>query len=68
MLQGLSRGLRFLMDFDSEYLLGMVCRDSRNQAILDVLRAAGAEGLLPKDIHARVAKYGLKHHHVTRSR
>jgi hypothetical protein len=66
MLRGLSRGLSSLMDFDSEYLLGMVCQDSRDQAILDMLRAAGAEGLLPRDIHARVAKFGLKYHHITR--
>jgi hypothetical protein len=30
------------------------------------VRAAGAEGLLPRGIHARVAKCGLKYHHVTR--
>ena len=66
MLRGLSRGLSHLMDFDSEYLIGMVCRDSRDQAILDVLRAAGSDGLSPKEIHARVRRYGLKYHHITR--
>jgi hypothetical protein len=35
MLQGLSRGFSSIMDFNSEYLLGMVCRHNRNQAILD---------------------------------
>lgn len=66
MLKGLSRGLNHLMDYESDYLLGIAVQDSRDQAILDVLRAAGREGLLPKDIHARVAKYGLQYHHVTR--
>ena len=66
MLRGLSRGLSHLMDFDSEYLVNMVCRDSRDRAILDVLRAAGSAGLPPKKIHARVRRYGLKYHHITR--
>ena len=66
MLTGLSRGLSHLMDFDSEYLVNMVCRDSRDRAILDVLRAAGSTGLSPKKIHAKVRRYGLKYHHITR--
>ena len=66
MLRGLTLGLSHLMDFDSQYLLSMVCRDSRDEAILDVLRAAGANGLSPKEIHAQVRRYGLKYHHVTR--
>ena len=67
MLRGLSHGLSHLMDFDSEYLVNMVCRDSRDQAILDVLLAAGSAGLSPKQIHAKVRRYGLKYHHITRS-
>jgi len=66
MLKGLSLGLSHLMDFDSEYLVNMVCRDSRDEVILDVLRAAGPDGLSPKEIHARVRRYGLKYHHITR--
>jgi len=66
MLKGLTYGLRHLMIFDSQYLIDMVCQDSRDGAILDVLCAAGANGLSPKEIHARVAKYGLKYHHITR--
>jgi len=66
MLRGLSRGLSHLMDFDSEYLVNMVCRDSRDEVILDVLRTAGSDGLSPKEIHAKVRRYGLKYHHITR--
>jgi len=66
MLRGLSLGLKHLMDFDSQYLVNMVCRDSRDEAILDVLHAAGSTGLSPKEIHARVRRYGLKYHHITR--
>ena len=66
MLKGLSLGLSHLMDFEFEYLVNMVCRDSRDRAILDVLRAAGPAGLSPKQIHAKVRRYGLKYHHVSR--
>jgi len=66
MLRGLTLGLSHLMDFDSQYLIDMVCQDSRDGAILDVLRAAGANGLSPKEIHAQVRCYGLKYHHITR--
>ena len=44
----------------------MVCRDSRDRVILNVLRAAGPAGLSPKQIHAKVHRYGLKYHHITR--
>ena len=66
MLKGLSLGLSHLMDFDSEYLVNMVCHDSRDHVILDALRAAGSDGLSPKQIHAKVRRYGLKYHHITR--
>ena len=66
MLKGLTYGLRHLMNFDSQYLIDMVCQDSRDSAILDVLRAVGADGLSPKEIHARVKGCGLKYHHITR--
>ena len=66
MLRGLSRGLSHLMDFDSGYLVNMVCRDSRDRTILDVLLAAGSDGLSPKETHAKVRRYGLKYHHITR--
>ena len=66
MLRGLSLGLSYMMDFDSAYLIRMVCCDSRDEAILDVLRAAGPDGLSPQKIHFKVRRYGLKYHHITR--
>ena len=66
LVKGISLGLGYLMDFDSEYLVGMVCCDSRDEMILDVLRAAGSDGLSPKEIHFKVRRYGLKYHHITR--
>lgn len=63
------RGLRYELrrqDYGSAYLFDLVCRDSRDEAILSVLREVGPNGLLPRDIHAKVAKFGLQYHHVTR--
>jgi len=66
MLRGLSLGLSHLMDYDSEYLVKMVCRDSRDEMILDVLHECGPAGLSPKEIYFKVRRYGLKYHHITR--
>jgi len=66
MLRGLSLGLSHLMDYDSEYLVKMVCRDSRDEMILDVLHECGPAGLSPKEIYFKVCRYGLKYHHITR--
>jgi len=66
MLRGLSQGLTHLIDFDAAYLISIVCRDSRDRVILDVLRAAGPAGLSPKQIYTHVRRYGLKYHHISR--
>jgi hypothetical protein len=66
MLKGLSLGLSHLMDYPSEYLVTMVCRDSRDEMILDVLRECGPAGLSPREIFLKVRRYGLKYHHITR--
>lgn len=63
---GLARGLSYMMDFDSDYLVKMVCHDSRDEIILNVLHECGPAGLSPKEIHFKVRRYGLKYHHVTR--
>jgi len=63
---GLSRGLSYMMDFESAYLIRMVCRDSRDEVILDVLHECGPAGLSPKEIFLKVRRYGLKYHHISR--
>ena len=66
MLRGLSLGLSHLMDYPGEYLLKMICHDSRDEIILDVLHECGPAGLSPKEIFLKVRRYGLKYHHITR--
>ena len=65
MLRGMRYELRH-QDYGPTYLFDLVCQDSRDEAILDMLREAGPTGLLPRDIHAKVAKFGLQYHHITR--
>jgi hypothetical protein len=65
-LRQLTFGLRHLMEFDSQFLEETVCQDSRDEAILQVLRQSYPEGKLPKDIWHDVHRHGLQYHHVTR--
>jgi len=66
MLRGLSLGLSHLMDYPGDYLVKMICRDSRDEMVLDVLHECGPAGLSPKEIFLKVRRYGLKYHHVSR--
>jgi len=54
------------MDYPGEYLVKMICRDRRDEMILDVLHECGPAGLSPKEIFLKVQRYGLKYHHITR--
>jgi len=65
MVRGLSFGLRHFMEYDREYLIDLVCLDSRGEAILDILRGAGPDGLMSGEIYAKVRGYGSRYHHVT---
>ena len=62
----LSLGLSYLMDYKSDYLIKMVCYDSRDEIILDLLHESGPAGLSPKEIFFKMRRYGLKYHHITR--
>ena len=65
-VSGLSLGLSYLMDYKSDYLIKMVCHDSRDELILDLLHESGSAGLSPKDIFFKMRRYGLKYHHISR--
>ena len=47
MLRGLSLGLHRIMDFDANYLVGLVCVDSRDLLIMQALREIYPRGLGP---------------------
>lgn len=61
MIQGLEH--EFL--FDTEYIRDISCKDEVDQAIIDVLRNAGAAGILPRDIALQLRKYKLNPWNVT---
>jgi hypothetical protein len=44
----------------------VICRDDVDLAIVDELLGAGSEGMLPKDIAARLAMHKVTWWHVSR--
>ena len=61
MIQGLEH--EFL--FDTEYIVEVACKDEVDEAIIDVLRSAGAAGKLPRDVANELKRYKLKPWNVT---
>ena len=66
MLKGLTRGLSYMIKFDTKDLTRIACKDNRDEVLLDLLVGAGPEGLWVKTIYEQMRRYGLKYHHVTR--
>lgn len=61
MIQGLEH--EFL--FDTEYIVDIACKDEVDEAIVDVLRSAGAAGKLPRDVANELKRYKLNPWNVT---
>jgi len=67
MLRGLSLGLHRIMDFDANYLIGLVCADSRDLVILQALREIYPHGLGPKKLQKLLWRHAaLKSHNFSR--
>jgi len=62
----LEKGLCDFLKFEQPYLQQVICRDEIDLAIIDILLGAGSEGMLPKDIAARLASYKVSRWHVSR--
>jgi hypothetical protein len=63
----ITRAHRYDLGLEPEELLEVATKDNgADLAILEVLREAGVEGKLPKDIWQDVRRHGLKYHHITR--
>jgi hypothetical protein len=54
------------MAFDKAYVEEAVCRDEVDREILRVLFEAGSPGMLPKDVAARLGRFGVKRFQVSR--
>jgi hypothetical protein len=53
------RGLGHEFLFDKAYVEDFVCQDESDQAILEELRGAGVDGLLPQDLSCRLGSRRL---------
>lgn len=65
-LRTLEKGLRDFLKFEQPYLQQVICRDEVDAAIINELLNVGSEGILPKDIAARLSKYKVGRWHVSR--
>jgi len=65
-LRYLCQGLRDFLTFDRSYVQQIICEDEVDSAILDALRHAGQEGMLPRDLANALKEYKLKPWHVSR--
>lgn len=59
-------GLKDSLHFEKSLIEEAACSDEIDRAILQLLFEAGASGLLPKDIAARLAEFKIVRHQVTR--
>jgi len=65
-LRYLCQGLRDFLTFDKPYVQQIACEGEVDAAILDVLRQAGHDGVLPRDVANTLKQYRLKPWHVSR--
>jgi hypothetical protein len=65
-LRILEKGLKDFLKFEQSYLEQVACKDEVDYAIVEELIGAGSEGILPKDIAARLTKYKISRWHVSR--
>jgi hypothetical protein len=58
--------LKDSLHFEKSLIEEAACEDEIDKAILQLLFEAGAPGLLPKDIAAKLAEFKVARHQVTR--
>jgi len=59
-------GLKGLFHFKKPMIQRIACGDEVDEEILELLREAGGQGLLPKDLAARLSTYKVRRHQVSR--
>jgi len=59
-------GLKGLFHFKKPMIQRIACGDEVDEEILELLREAGGQGLLPKDLAARLSAYKVRRHQVSR--
>jgi hypothetical protein len=66
LLRVIFAGLKDTLHFEKSLIEEAACQDEVDRDILQVLFEAGAPGLLPKDIAAKLAEFKVARHQVTR--
>jgi hypothetical protein len=66
LLRVIFAGLKDSLHFEKSLIEEAACQDEVDKAILQLLFEAGAPGLLPKDIAAKLAEFKIARHQVTR--
>ena len=66
LLRVILAGLKDSLHFEKSLIEEAACEDEIDKAILQLLFEAGAHGLLPKDIAAKLVEFKIARHQVTR--
>jgi hypothetical protein len=59
-------GLKGMFHFEKPMIQKIACQDEIDAEILELLFEAGGAGLLPKDLAARLSRFSVKRHQVSR--
>jgi hypothetical protein len=66
MLRTIFAGLKGSFSFDQSLIERVACRDEVDLEILQLLYEAGSSGLLPKDMQARLERFKVTRHQISR--
>jgi hypothetical protein len=66
MLRTIFAGLKGSFNFEQSLIEHMACRDEVDCEILQLLYEAGSPGLLPKDMQARLERFKVTRHQISR--
>lgn len=66
LLKVIFAGLKDSLHFEKSLIEEAACQDEVDRAILQMLFEAGAPGMLPKDIAAKLIEFNIARHQVTR--
>jgi hypothetical protein len=66
MLRTIFAGLKGSFNFEKSLIERIACRDEVDREILQLLFEAGSPGLLPKDLQAKVERFKVTRHQISR--
>ena len=66
MLRTIFAGLKTSFNFEKSLIERIACRDEIDQEIIQLLYEAGSPGLLPKELQAKLYRYRVTRHQISR--